>query len=165
MKSNMELEMFIQIDEKVLWEYSTLPLFYLTKIARKMPNSKMGRSIDWWPADAIVCVAYLLLIKSLSLCISLATAEKNETTIPYRWLKCSVKRVFILQWYHHTGRCIENVILPIAFLSLMSGPCNTDFTISRSCLSAWNMMMFLHCYNFLKHCFSWRSSLKIQWSN
>lgn len=38
----------------------------------------MSRPIDWWTADAIVCIAYFFPIKSLSLCISLVTAEKKR---------------------------------------------------------------------------------------
>lgn len=123
-----------------------------------MPNNKRNRSVVWWPADAIVCIASLLPIKYASHLITAAKINYTSYCIEVTKTFSEKSALFFtavvphckVYLKHESSHCIcFTNVRTLPFVSLMSGPCNTDFTLSRSCLSAWNMMMFLHfCITF-----------------
>lgn len=81
MKSNMELEMFIQMDEKVLWESSTLPFFYLITDAQKCWAAKGAG----WLSGGLLMLLCVLVICShpnhLVWASHLLQLDKNDTAI------------------------------------------------------------------------------------
>lgn len=114
MKSNLQLEMFKQMDEKVLWEYCSFAIFYFIKIAQNHWTTKWA---GWLTGDLqmLLCVLLICSQSNHSVCASHLVQLKKMTQLFYLddynvQLECFVLTAIIPHWKMYlkcnSSRCI-----------------------------------------------------------